>query len=178
MEQKKRAEQFCTSKSQSEELMKLGLDEGTADLWVTPKVGGYVVSTERAANSTPAWSLGKLIEIVKDYPTPHPEIWHDVRFFDEVYNEVCHALVDDYCWDYWSNEKRRLVKKGFNRWSNNGRKIKDLLPPPFQCKCPSVPELVSFFETEGKMLKNRDNRLGRIYRKTAKILKAHAEDNV
>ena len=54
----------CTNIEQSRKLIAAGVDESTADLFITPKVGGYVVSTERAANSEPSWSVVALYDML------------------------------------------------------------------------------------------------------------------
>lgn len=54
----------CTDISQGQELLKHGLDASTADFHITPKVGGYVVSTEKAANSVPSWSVVALFRLI------------------------------------------------------------------------------------------------------------------
>lgn len=45
-------------------LIEHGLDAGTADSFITPKVGGYVVSDEKAVNSVPSWSVVALFRII------------------------------------------------------------------------------------------------------------------
>ena len=168
-------EQICTNIEQSKELMALGLREDTADLYITMKGNDIkTISSFRSKDGFPSWSLAKLVEIVKGYPTPHPEVWRDVDFFEEIFNEVCHALVDGYCHDYWSDEKRKQEKDPMrNRWSIFAEDIKSKLPTAFQCKYPNRKDLISFFEHEGSW--NRDNRIGRIYRTAAKELKAYDE---
>lgn len=166
-------EQICTNIEQSKELMALGLREDTADLYITMKGNDIkTISSFRSKVGFPSWSLAKLVEIVKGYPTPHPEVWCDVDFFEEIFNEVCHALVDGCCHDYWSDEKRKQEKDPMrNRWSKFAENIKSKLPTAFQCKYPNRKDLISFFEHEGSW--NRDNRIGRIYRTAAKELKAY-----
>ena len=164
-------EQICTNIEQSKRLMELGLREDTADLYITMKGDDIkTICSFKTKDSFPSWSLAKLVEIVKDVPTPHPEVWYDVDFFEEIFNEVCHALVDCYCWDYWSDEKhKQAVDQKRNRWSEFAADIKRKLPKVFQSKLPDRKELIDFFEHEGSW--NRDNRLGRIYRTAAKELK-------
>ncbi|MBO4499173.1 MAG: hypothetical protein J5732_02840 [Bacteroidaceae bacterium] len=168
-------QQTCTNAKQSKELIRLGLREDTADLYII-KGKACQVSSEKKKDAVPSWSLSKMVEIVSCYPTPHPEIWTDVDFFTEVYNELCRALVNGYCWDYWSDEKRKQEKDpARNCWSKYAESIKEKLPEVFQCKTPKGQELIDFFETEGGFARNRDNRLGRIYRHTAEVLKEYAE---
>ena len=166
-------EQICTNIEQSKKLMALGLRESTADLYITMK-GKYIktISLAKTKDSFPSWSLAKLVEIVKHYPSPHPEVWSDIHFFDEVFNEVCHALVAGYCWDYWSDEKRKHEKDPErNRWSKFAEKVKNTLPKRFAGKWPERNDLIDFFDNEGHRVKHRDDRLGRIYRTAAEELK-------
>ena len=164
-------EQICTNIEQSKKLMKLGLREDTADLYITMKGDDIkTISSFKTKDGFPSWSLAKLVEIVKSYPTPHPEVWRDIDFFEEIFNEVCHALVAGYCHDYWTDEKRKQAKDPMrNRWSKFAEDIKSKLPKAFQCKHPNRKDLITFFEHEGSW--NRDNRIGRIYRTAAKELK-------
>lgn len=59
--------QAVSNIKQSQRLLKLLGSDITADFWRTPKVGGYSVSTERAANSTPAWSVEALKNMLEEY---------------------------------------------------------------------------------------------------------------
>ena len=170
-------EQICTNIEQSKKLMELGLREDTADLYITMK-GKNIVSINMAKSKEgfPSWSLAKLVEIVKHYPTHHPEVWFDIHFFDEIFNEVCHALVDGYCWDYWSDEKRKREKDPKrNKWSKFAKEIKAKLPKRFAGKWPDRSDLIDFFDSEGNNIKHRDDRLGCIYRTAAEELKAYDE---
>lgn len=169
--------QICTNVEQSKKLMELGLREDTADLYITMKGKQfYSISDKKDKVGFPSWSLSKMVEIVERYPTPHPEVWTDVDFFTEIYNELCSALVNGYCWDYWSDEKRKREKdKDTNHWSKFAATIREKLPEAFQCKTPDGQQLIDFFDYEGLHIRNRDNRLGRIYRRTAKLLKEYAE---
>ena len=54
----------CTDIAHGQLLIEKGLDAGTADAFITPKVGGYVVSTERSANSVPSWSVVALFGMI------------------------------------------------------------------------------------------------------------------
>lgn len=162
----------CTNAKQSKKLIELGLREDTADLYITKGT----ISNKKTKDTVPAWSLSKMVEIVSHYPTPHPELWRDVDFFTEIYNELCHALVNGYCWDYWSDEKRSQEKDPQrNHWSKYAEAIREKLPKVFQCKTPKGQELIDFYEIEGNDLRHRDDRLGRIYRHTAKVLKEYED---
>jgi hypothetical protein len=71
---------ICTTKEQSERLLALGLKPETADMMIITKsnhiphepriiVGyDYKLSTNKAFDTLPAWSLHRLIEII-DYPS-------------------------------------------------------------------------------------------------------------
>lgn len=162
----------CTNVKQSAKLIELGLREDTADLFIE----GKTISNKKSKNSVAAWSLSKMVEIVSHYHTPHPEIWCDVDFFTEVYNELCHALVNGSCSEYWSDEKKKQERdRNRNRWSEYANKIREKLPTVFQCKTPEGQELIDFYQTEGNRAKMRDNRLGRIYRHTADVLKKYED---
>jgi hypothetical protein len=165
-------QQTCTNAKQSKKLIELGLREDTADLYITKGT----ISNKKTKDAVPAWSLSKMVEIVSHYLTPHPELWRDVDFFTEIYNELCHALVNGSCWDYWSDEKRAQEKDPQrNHWSKYAEAIREKLPIVFQCKTPKGQELIDFYEMEGNDLRHRDDRLGRIYRHTAKVLKEYED---
>lgn len=53
----------CTDIQQGQELAKAGFCL-PAGLFITPKVGGYVVSTEKAANSDPSFGVVELLESI------------------------------------------------------------------------------------------------------------------
>ena len=55
---------FCTTIEQGQKLIALGVDPKTADLYITPKIGGYVISSEQSSNSKPAWSLTALVGLL------------------------------------------------------------------------------------------------------------------
>lgn len=167
--------QICTNIEQSKKLMEFGLREDTADLFITMK-GKRIISISHKKDKVgfPSWSLSKMVEIVEHYPTPHPEVWRDIDFFTEIYNELCHALVNGYCWDYWSEEKRKRERSSeTNHFSKAADAVRDKLPKVFQCKTPKGQQLIDFFRNEGRDLRNRDNRLGRIYRHTADVLEEY-----
>ena len=169
--------QICTNIEQSEKLMELGLREDTADLFITMK-GKRIISISMKKDKVgfPSWSLSKMVEIVEHDTKPHPEVWRDVDFFTEIFNELCYALVDGSCYDYWSDEKRKMEHdSNRNRWSKYAQAIKEKLPTVFQCKTPQGQELIDFYKMEGGRIDNRDNRLGRIYRHTAEILEEFEE---
>lgn len=59
--------QAVSNIKQSQRLLKLLRSDITADFWRTPKVGGYIVSTERKSNSTPCWSVEALMDMLDEY---------------------------------------------------------------------------------------------------------------
>ena len=62
--------QICTSRSQSERLLSLGLKKETADMgWVLLNNGEYVLGIGGSGYSLdiPAWSLHRLIEMMPNY---------------------------------------------------------------------------------------------------------------
>ena len=68
--------QICTSKSQSEELLKLGLKKETADCTLAVGEDGKFIPVATRAfprhhpKAYPAWSLGRLLEIAFDQNGP------------------------------------------------------------------------------------------------------------
>jgi len=81
-------DKICTTSKQSEQLLEAGIPIETADLWVTSKIGSYVISTERKSNSKPAWSLSKLIAMIKPYPSAHVSMTGSDDFFEDVFQAV------------------------------------------------------------------------------------------
>lgn len=59
--------QAVSNIKQSQRLLKLLGNDSTADFWRTPKVGGYIISTERKSNSTPCWSVQALMDMLDEY---------------------------------------------------------------------------------------------------------------
>lgn len=52
---------YCTDIAQGQRLIACGLDPDSADLFITPKIGGYVISSEKQVNSKPSWCLVSLM---------------------------------------------------------------------------------------------------------------------
>ena len=107
--------QICTTKEQSECLLTLGLNKETADMCYTHFAKTYpipLVDDVLTAGDIPAWSLGRLIEML---PNPIP-ISEDLPTF-------CHfAFLDlskksvNYYWEDFDGDERILVSffgKGF-----------------------------------------------------------------
>lgn len=82
--------QICTSIEQSNRLLALGLKKETADMYRPPSWGGGKIIGYYAPdvvifddhftenpNDLPAWSLGRLVEIIKncDFKTIESEVW-------------------------------------------------------------------------------------------------------
>lgn len=86
--------QICTIKEQSERLLKLGLKKDTADMMIITKsnhiphepriiVGyDYKLSTNKAFDTLPAWSLHRLLEML------YADIGECMIFFPNTYNEI------------------------------------------------------------------------------------------
>lgn len=83
--------QICTSREQSERLLALGLKKETADMvWTHAYYGTWVVTASEnplyeESDSVPAWSLGRLIEMLpnlipisEDLPTLHHYAYLDL----------------------------------------------------------------------------------------------------
>ena len=90
--------QAVSNIKQSQRLLKLLGSDSTADFWRTPKVGGYVISTEKAVNSTPAWSVTALMDMLDEHydeenGTASPYINCEEN---SVYFEANGFLVEDF----------------------------------------------------------------------------------
>lgn len=59
--------QAVTNIKQSNRLLSIIGSDRTADFWRTPKVGGYIISTEKNVNSTPAWSVTALMDMLDEH---------------------------------------------------------------------------------------------------------------
>ena len=108
--------QICTSRFQSEHLLSLGLKKETADcalLPLTDKVTSVLVkpSTNDIKNTIPAWSLGRLIEMM---PSPIP-ISEDLPTFHHYAYLNLSDMSVGYYWEDYDGAGRALV--GF---SGNG----------------------------------------------------------
>ena len=103
--------QIATSRSQSERLLALGLKKETADMvWTHAYYGTWVVTASENplyedSDSVPAWSLGRLVEMLpstiklkEDLPTFYP------------YADLGLTKVSvDYHWSDYDTEERNLV---------------------------------------------------------------------
>ena len=108
--------QICTSRFQSEHLLALGLKKETADcalLPLTDKVTSVLVkpSTNDIKNTIPAWSLGRLIEML---PSSIP-VSNDLPTFQHYAYLNLSDMSVGYYWENYDGAGRILV--GF---SGNG----------------------------------------------------------
>lgn len=106
--------QICTSHSQSERLLALGLKKDTADMVHQPiGVSPYKVwgNAEISDDFCPAWSLHRLIEIVpKLVKVPKPNYgWNGEDLMFHI-NDELHILYEDLCIE---NEEYRFCSKYF-----------------------------------------------------------------
>ena len=109
--------QICTDKIQSEHLLALGLKKETADcalLPLTDKVTSVLIkpSTNDIKNTIPAWSLGRLIEML---PNSIPISNYLPTFQHYAYLNLSDMSVG-YYWEDYEGAGRALVRfpdKGF-----------------------------------------------------------------
>ena len=102
--------QFCTSRFQSERLLSLGLKKETADcalLPLTDKVTSVLVkpSTNDIKNTIPAWSLGRLMEML---PSPIPISKDLPTFHHYAYLDLSKVSVH-YYWENYDGAERALA---------------------------------------------------------------------
>lgn len=112
--------QICTSREQSERLLTLGLKKETADMgWVKLLEGdGYVVAIAEDYSfiEIPAWSLGRLVEIIKNcnFKNLESEIWRRelktfcinllVRHSDDLFENAIQVIEMLICRRYFNKE--------------------------------------------------------------------------
>ena len=103
--------QICTSREQSERLLALGLKKDTTDMvWTHAYYGTWVVTASEnplyeEGDSVPAWSLGRLIEML---PNPIPISENLPTFHHYAYLNLSKVSVD-YEWEDYDGEDRALV---------------------------------------------------------------------
>lgn len=102
--------QICTDKIQSEHLLALGLKKETADcalLPLTDKVTSVLVkpSTNDIKNTIPAWSLGRLLEML---PSPIPLSEYLPTFHHYAYLDLSKVSAH-YYWEDYDGVERALV---------------------------------------------------------------------
>ena len=101
---------ICTSRVQSERLLSLGLKKETADcalLPLTDKVTSVLVkpSTKDIKNTIPAWSLGRLLEML---PSPIP-ISEDLPTFHHYAYLDLSKVSAHYYWEDYDGAERALA---------------------------------------------------------------------
>ena len=118
--------QICTSRSQSERLLALGLKKETADMWY-PHFASTIpiplVDETLASDDLPAWSLGRLVEIM---PTTIKSRYGYVnlavnaelvqyQYYDEDYmhNECYQHFNDGTLYDNIIDCIEWLIKEGY-----------------------------------------------------------------
>ena len=102
--------QICTDKIQSERLLALGLKKETADcalLPLTDKVTSVLVkpSTKDIKNTIPAWSLGRLLEML---PSPIPISEYLPTFHHYAYLDLSKVSAH-YYWEDYDGAERALA---------------------------------------------------------------------
>ena len=103
--------QICTTRQQSERLLALGLKRDTADMvWTHAYYGTWVVTAfenplYEEGDSVPAWSLGRLIEML---PSPIPISEDLPTFHHYAYLDLSKVSVD-YEWEDYDGADRILV---------------------------------------------------------------------
>ena len=101
---------ICTTREQSERLLALGIKKKTADcalLPLTDKVTSVLVkpSTKDIKNTIPAWSLGRLIEMM---PSSIPISKYLQTFHHYAYLDLSKVSAH-YSWEDCDGVKRALV---------------------------------------------------------------------
>ena len=102
--------QICTTREQSERLLALGLKKETSDcalLPLTDKVTSVFVkpSTNDIKNTIPAWSLGRLLEML---PSPIP-ISEDLPTFHHYAYLDLSKVSAHYYWEDYDGDERALA---------------------------------------------------------------------
>ena len=102
--------QICTTREQSELLLALGLKKETADcalLPLTDKVTSVLIkpSTHDIKNTIPAWSLGRLLEML---PSPIP-ISEDLPTFSYYAHLDLSKVSAHYYWEDYDGAERVLA---------------------------------------------------------------------
>ena len=101
--------QICTSREQSERLLALGLKKETADMyyrtnWINAVTANDVIDLYED-DVIPAWSLGRLIEMLPSLITISEDLptFHHYAYLD------LHSVSVSYTWHDYDGEDRNLV---------------------------------------------------------------------
>ena len=87
---------ICTSRSQSERLLALGLKKETADMYWTKPFGDWIAIVGEGKldeDNIPAWSLHRLIEMLALCPY---EIYPKDNVFEEIIYDIEEAIKEGY----------------------------------------------------------------------------------
>ena len=93
----------CTSRSQSERLLALGLKKETADMWYPHFASTCpipLVDETLASDDIPAWSLGRLVEMMPNsihnkHILAYLTIMNDRVLYDTIKNETYSAFTNN-----------------------------------------------------------------------------------
>ena len=90
--------QYYTTVQQEAALLEMGIKPETADMYRIPKVGGYMITTEKATNAKPCWTLARLLDILPRQITDKEDCL--------VYDRQITGDAVDYCcvdYDLWAD---------------------------------------------------------------------------
>ena len=101
--------QTCTTREQSERLLKLGLKKETADMAIESDLEStyevyYISAYPPSKRGIPAWSLHRLIEMIDDECVIHLDNFTIAGRLFEVYDNLYDNIVDCIEW---------LIKEGY-----------------------------------------------------------------
>lgn len=91
--------QVCTSRSQSERLLALGLKKETADMcWTKGFDESYYLTIETYYfdDDIPAWSLHRLIEMVEQTKFPYRVISKELPIYDALCDRIRWLIKEGY----------------------------------------------------------------------------------
>ena len=95
--------QICTTRSQSETLLKLGLKKETADMVLVPSSkhdGTDVIRVRKSylmeEDAIPAWSLHRLIEMVAHTQYPYYVISKELPIYDALCERIEWLIKEGY----------------------------------------------------------------------------------
>jgi len=81
--------QYYTTVQQEAALLEMGIKPETADMYRIPKVGGYMITTEKATNAKPCWSLAGLLNLLPLTLKDEDGIVYDRCIFGEDVTYFC-----------------------------------------------------------------------------------------